>query len=175
MFLALEGLSTAGPSGSYIFHTLGADPDIADASVQSPTPGVVLVTILSRTGDGTADPELQASVSAVLTADDVRPLTDQVTVQGATITTYAITAVLTVLPGPDSAVVRQSAEDAATAYASAQHRLGSDVTLSGLYAALHQAGVQNVMLTSPAADIVVSAEAAAYCTGITVTVGGTDV
>lgn len=173
MLLAFEGLTTAGPAGAYIFHALGADGDVADASVQSPAPGEVLVSILSRSGGGTASAELIAKVLAVLRADDVRPLTDQVTVQAATITAYAITATLIVLPGPDSTVVRRSAEDAAAVYAAAQHRLGRDVTLSGLYAALHQPGVQNVGLTSPAADIVIGEAQAAYCTGITVTVGGT--
>ena len=175
MFLAFEGLSTAGPAGAYIFHALGADPDVADASVQSPAPGEVLVTVLSRTGDGAASAALLAAVDAVLNADDVRPLTDKVTVQGAAILTYAIDATLTVLPGPDSAVVRQAAEDAAAAYTAQQHRLGRDVTLSGLYAALHQPGVQNVALTSPAAGIVTDDGQAAYCTGIAVTVGGTGV
>ncbi|WP_209120838.1 baseplate assembly protein [Parasedimentitalea maritima] len=174
MLLAFEGLSTAGPAGAYIFHALGADAEVADASVQSPAPGQVLVSILSRTGNGTADAELVANVTAVISADDVRPLTDQVTVQAATITDYAITATLTVLPGPDSTVVRQSAEDAAADFAAAQHRLGRDVTLSGLYAALHRPGVQNVTLTSPAADIVIGEAQAPYCTGIIVTVGGTD-
>ncbi|WP_245231070.1 hypothetical protein [Parasedimentitalea huanghaiensis] len=85
---------------------------------------------------------------------------------------YSIVATLTVLPGPDSTVVRQSAEDAATAYATTQNRLGRDVTLSGLYSALHQPGVQNVTLTSPAADIVIGEAQASFCTSVTVTVGG---
>ncbi|MFY0309630.1 baseplate J/gp47 family protein [Leisingera sp. D0M16] len=175
MLLAYEGLSTAGPVGAYIFHALGADADVADASVRSPAPGEVLVTVLSRTGDGSASAALLAAVDDVLNADDVRPLTDRVTVQGAAILTYAIEAALTVLPGPDSAVVRRAAENAATAYAAEQHRLGRDVTLSGLYAALHQPGVQNVVLASPTADIVTNYGQAAFCTGISLSVGGTGV
>jgi phage-related baseplate assembly protein len=172
MFLAFEGLSTAGPMGAYVFHALGADPDVGDASVQSPAPGEVLVTVLSRSGDGAAPTVLLAAVDAALNADDVRPLTDLVTVQSAEILTYNVQAVLTVLPGPDSAVVREAAECAALAYASQQRRLGADITLSGLYAALHQPGVQNVTLVSPAADIAVSASQAAFCTAVTVSIGG---
>lgn len=175
MFLAFEGLSTAGPVGGYVFHALGADSDVADASVQSPAPGEVLVTVLSRTGDGTASAGLLSAVETVLNADDVRPLTDQVSVQSAAILPYAIDAALTVLPGPDSAIVRQAAEDAAAAYAAQQHRLGHDVTLSGLYAALHQPGVQNVDLVSPSVDVVADDGQATYCSGITVTVGGAGV
>ena len=175
MFLAFEGTSTAGPIGSYIFHALSADPDVADTSVQSPAPGEVLVTVLSRTGDGSASPELIAAVGAALNADDVRPLCDQVTVQGAEIVPFTVAATLTIYPGPDSGVVREAAEVAAAAYAETQHRLGRDVTLSGLYAALHQPGVQKVTLTAPVADLTVTDGQASYCTGIAIEVGGVDV
>lgn len=175
MLLAFEGLSAAGPIGGYIFHALGADPDIADASVQSPAPGEVLITVLSRTGDGTAGAELISAVEAAASPDEVRPLCDLVTVQAAEIITYSISATLTVYPGPDSEVVRAAAENAAQAYADAQHRLGRDVTLSGLYAALHQPGVQNVLLVSPAADLAANDGQATYCNGISVTVGGAGV
>jgi phage-related baseplate assembly protein len=174
MFLAFEGLSTAGPMGAYVFHALGADPDVGDASVQSPAPGEVLVTVLSRSGDGAAPATLLTAVDAALNKDDVRPLTDLVTVQGAAIIGYTIEAVLTVLPGPDSAVVRDAAQRAAQEYASQQHRIGADITLSGLYAALHQPGVQNVALISPAADILVDASEAAFCSAVSVSIGGTN-
>ncbi|KIC36555.1 baseplate assembly protein [Leisingera sp. ANG-M7] len=175
MLLAFEGLSAAGPIGAYIFHALGADPDVADASVQSPAPGEVLISVLSRTADGAAGAALVSAVEAAVNADDVRPLCDLVTVQAAEIVTYSISASLTVYPGPDSEVVRAAAEKAAQAYADAQHRLGRDVTLSGLYAALHQPGVQNVVLASPAADVAVNDGQATYCNGVAVTVGGTGV
>ncbi|AFO91530.1 baseplate assembly protein [Phaeobacter inhibens] len=175
MFLAFEGLSTAGPMGAYVFHALGADPDVGDASVESPAPGEVLVTILSRSGNGAAPAALLAAVDTALNADDVRPLTDLVTVRGAEVLTYTIEAVLTVLPGPDSAVVREAAESAALAYASQQRRIGADITLSGLYAALHQPGVQNVALVSPVADIAVGASQAAFCIAVSVSIGGANV
>lgn len=175
MLLAFEGLSAAGPIGAYIFHALGADPDVADASVQCPAPGEVLISVLSRTGDGTAGAALVSAVEAVINADEVRPLCDLVTVQAAEIVTYTISATLTVYPGPDSEVVREAAEKAAQAYADAQHRLGRDVTLSGLYAALHQPGVQKVLLASPVADVVANDGQATYCSGVAVTVGGTGV
>lgn len=173
--LSFEGFSTAGPVGAYIFHALGADPDVLDASVASPTPGDVVVTILSRQGDGTASTELIAAVDAALSADEIRPLTDNVTVQGATIVNYSVSATLTLYPGPDAAVVEAAAEASLATYVAAQQRLGRDVTRSGIFAALHQPGVQNVALTAPAADVVITDQQAAFCTGITVAVGGTDV
>jgi phage-related baseplate assembly protein len=170
--LSLEGYSTAGPSGAYIFHALSADGDVLDASAISPAPGDVLVSVLSRTGDGTASPALQAAVEAALSAEDVRPLCDTVGVQSAEIVEYAITATLRFNPGPDSATILANAEAAAAAYAAAQHRLGLDVTLSGIYAALHQPGVARVDLASPTGNIAISLEQASWCTAITLTDGG---
>lgn len=172
--LSFEGFSTAGPTGAYIFHALGADPDVLDAAVASPAPGDVVVTILSRQGDGTPSAAVLAAVEAVLSADDIRPLTDKVTVQAATIVDYTVAATLTLYEGPDATVVKTAAEAALQGYVDEQRRLGRDVTLSGLYAALHQNGVQNVSLASPAEDVVIAPDEASHCTGISVTIGGTD-
>lgn len=174
--LSFEGFSTAGPAGAYIFHALGADSRVLDAGVYGPpeTPGVVQVAVLSREGDGTAPADLVAAVNATLSAEDVRPLTDQVQVKSATIITYTVVATLKFYDGPDRDVVMETARDAMEAYAERQHRMGRDVTLSGIYAALHQEGVQNVVLTQPTASIVAAWDKATYCTGITLTDGGTD-
>ena len=86
--LALEGFSTAGPVGAYIFHSLSASNEVKSVSVKSPNPGEVLVTILSNVGDGTVGQELIDTVLAKLNEDDIRPLTDLVSVQGAEIINY---------------------------------------------------------------------------------------
>lgn len=171
--LSFEGLSTAGPEGAYIFHALGAHPDVLDASAESPTPGVVVVSVLSRVGTGAPAAPVLAAVEAVLNAGEVRPLTDQVTVQAATIVNFTVEAVLTLYPGPDAAVVLAEANARLADYLARSRRLGRDVTRSGLFAALHSEGVQNVALTQPAADVVVTSSQAANCTATTVTVGGT--
>lgn len=174
--LSPEGYTTAGSEGSYVFHGLGADADVKDVQAVSPLPGQVTVYVLSRSGTGAASPELLDAVTAALNAERVRPMTDQVTVLSASIVNYTITAELVLYPGPAPEVVRQAAENAVTAYAEAQRRIGYDVTLSGLYAALHQPGVQRVNLTAPAANLTIADGQASYCTAIDVTVAGaTDV
>jgi phage-related baseplate assembly protein len=170
--LSLEGYTTAGSEGSYVFHALSADGNVKDVQAVSPLPGQVTVYVLSRTGTGAASSGLLSSVSAALTAEDVRPMTDQVTVLSASIVTYTITAELVVYPGPDPAVILAASQAAVAAYADAQRRIGYDVTLSGVYAALHQPGVQRVNLTSPSANLVIGDGQASYCTAITVTLAG---
>ena len=172
ILLSLEGLSTAGPEGAYIFHALSASGSVLDASATSPAPGDVVVTVLGREGDGTAPPELLDAVEQAVGAETVRPLTDHVTVQGAEVVPYTIAATLYFQPGPDSQVVLAEAQAEAQRYADRQHRLGVDITLSGVYAALHRAGVQRVELASPAATININRQQAAYCTAIALTDGG---
>lgn len=172
MVLAPEGYSVAGPEGAYVFHALSADADVLDASATSPAAGEVLVSVLSRTGSGAAAPELIAAVEAYVSDETRRPLTDFVTVQSAEIVEYAVDATLTTFGGPDGSVVLAAAQASLDAYVTASHRLGRDITRSGVFAALHVEGVQNVVLTSPAADIVVSRTQAPWCTGMTIDYAG---
>lgn len=172
--LAPEGFSVAGPEGAYIFHALTV-ADAADASVESPAPGEVLVSVLSRLGDGTASAELVQAVAAVLTSTGVRPLTDQVTVQSAQIVPYTVAATLWVLPGPDAAVVLAAAQARVAALAESTRKLGRDIVRSALIAALHVDGVQRVDLLAPAADIVLTNSQAGAATLIDITSGGVNV
>lgn len=167
--LSPEGYTTAGSEGSYVFHGLGADADVKDIQAISPEPGKVTVYVLSRTGDGTAPQSTLNAVTATLNGETIRPMTDEVTVLSANIVNYTVTAELTLLPGPDATVVLQSVIDSVTAFVESQRRIGYDVTLSGLYHALHQPGVQNVNLTSPATSLVLGDGQASYCTTINVT------
>ncbi len=173
--LSLEGHSTAGPRGAYIFWTLSASGEVKDASVASPAPGEVVITVLSHQASGVASNTLLNTVNAALNDEDVRPLTDHVTVQAAEVLHYQVEATLTLFDGPDESLVMAAAHEAIEAYGAEHHRLGRDITISGLYAALHQAGVQNVNLIQPPAHIEVDDHQAAYCSNIILTVGGRDV
>lgn len=172
--MSFEGFTTAGSSGSYVFHALSADARVLDADVYGPedTPGVVEVAVLSRNGVGTADSSLLQSVMNKLSARDIRPLTDQVIVKSAAIISYEIEAVITFYDGPDQDVVMQSARDSLDKYIEQQHRMGRDVSRSGIFAALHQDGVHNVNLIQPAADVIIDWDEATYCSAVTLINGG---
>ncbi|MDG6398675.1 baseplate J/gp47 family protein, partial [Pseudomonas quasicaspiana] len=92
--MSWEGLSTAGPRNSYILHARNASGLVADATAESPSPAVVVVTVLGLDGDGSADEALLGTVRAALSDEDVRPLGDRLTVKGAEILRYTITAIL---------------------------------------------------------------------------------
>ena len=168
--LALEGFSTAGPVGAYIFHSLSASNEVKSVSVKSPNPCEVLVTILSNIGDGTVAQELIDSVLAKLNEDNIRPLTDLVSVQGAEIINYQVEAVITVYSGPSSAVVETEANDALQKFISDRHEIGRVIAISGIYDALHVDGVKKVELISPLADVETTNEQAPYCSNISISV-----
>ncbi|MBY8604088.1 MAG: baseplate J/gp47 family protein [Burkholderia sp.] len=170
--LAPQSFSVAGPEGAYVSHARNADGRVLDASAISPAPCEVLVTVLARDGDGTAAPALIDAVAAALQADDVRPLTDKVTVRGADILRYQVRARLVFFAGPDRAVALAQANRAMKQYTESMHRLGMEVTLDGIYAAARAAGVQKVILESPLAGLPASKQQAPYCTGIELIDGG---
>lgn len=171
--LSDDSVSTAGGLSSYRYLAMSADGNVKDVSVSSPDPVEVLITVLSKVGDGTASEALLDAVEAALD-DDVRPFTDQVTVQSASIITYSIVAALYVYSGVESETVRSAAEDAITEFVAESHRVGRDITLAGVMGALMVTGVHDIELSAPGmvATIEVDVDEAAYCESIEVTVGG---
>ena len=168
--LAPDAFSCAGPGNAYIYFAFSADLRVADASAFSPAPGNVVVTIYSTDNGGAASPDLLAAVSAALNADDVRPLTDVVEVQGAQVQHYLIAATVTLYPGPDASAVTTAITNALTAYTQNVQRLGYGITLAGMYGALDQAGVQNATIQSPVTDVAGDPYKINVCDGVSVNV-----
>lgn len=169
-----EGLSVAGPAGSYEFHARSADGRVLNVKAISPSPAVVTVSILARAGNGQAPADLIEIVNKALNGEDVRPVADRVTVKSAEIVNYSIDAVIYIYPGPEAEPIRQAAISRLQAYIAAQKKIGRDINRSALFAAIHVEGVQRVQINAPAADIVISDTQAAFCTGYNITIGGTD-
>ncbi len=145
-----------------------------DAALEAPMPGDVAVTILSSEGDGTASAEELAAVVQTL-GDDVVPLTDHPRVRGADVLEYQVEAVLTFLPHADPDQVVALAEQRIADWTKAQRRLGIDIVLSALTAALHVDGVYGVEIIQPSQTIIVGEHQAANCTAITISAGGVNV
>ena len=75
--LAPNSFSVAGPKEAYLYNTLSVSSAIIDAAIISPTPGVVNVYPLMEDGEIPTQDVLDL-VESHLSADDVRPLTDDV-------------------------------------------------------------------------------------------------
>lgn len=173
--LAFDTLSVAGPEAAYKKFARDADGRVGDVSVLSPQPAYITLTLLQADSlTGAASEELIQIVENAVTAEDVRPIGDRVTVQSAEIINYAIEAQLYIGKDPEAATLLQQAIQQITTYATKQKRLGRSIHLSAIYAALHVDGVNQVELISPTADVVLTPEQASYCTSIAVTIGGVE-
>lgn len=86
---SVETFSTAGPLGAYEYYAKSASALITDVKATSPEPGKVDVRVLLASGELPGE-EILKEVSAILSADSVRPLTDHVTVQAPEVTPYNI-------------------------------------------------------------------------------------
>jgi phage-related baseplate assembly protein len=170
--LAFEGLTTAGPRVSYILHARNASGLVMDASAESPKPCCVTVTVLSSEGRGEASPALLATVEAGLSDEDVRPLGDRVTVQGAQIIDYRINALLHMNgAGPEGDASLAEAINRLAKWINPRKRLGVEVARSAVDAQLHVAGVSRVELIGWV-DLAPSKAQAAWCTGYEVKLAG---
>lgn len=167
--LAPYGFSTAGPGNAYRYHALSAHDDVLDVWVDSPQPGLVRVTVLSRSGQGVPSDEVLAAVRDRLNAEDVRPLSDTVLVEPAQVVPWELVARLHFPSGAATEPALAAAQAAAEAYATAARRLNRPLRRSMVIAALGVTGVVDVELLSLASDIDASVHVAPFCTRIQLT------
>ncbi|MBQ4864602.1 baseplate J/gp47 family protein [Pseudoalteromonas sp. MMG013] len=180
--LAFDGLNTAGSVDGYIFHTLGVDGHVLDADAYSPAPCEIVVIVLAHTETGLPTNDLLIKIrnhfgltndgtAQLKTPSKIRPQGDRVTIQSADIINYSVEAELNIMPGPDKQVVLAATQQALVDYQFEQRKLGASITLSGIYKALHQPGVNDVNIIQPVNSVKVEAYQSAYCTNINIKVG----
>ncbi len=152
MRVSMDSYSCAGSQGGYIYFAKQVSTEIGDVAATSPTPGVVKLYVLMR--DGTlAGEEIKQAVLAACSADDVRPLTDLVSVEDAEEVEYSVAFTYYTQRGTAKSAAQiaadvQEAVDAYTAWQGA--KLGRDVNPSHLVGLLMDTGVKRVELTAPA-------------------------
>lgn len=176
--LAPNSFSVAGPIKAYVFYTQSVSSAIIDVSVDSPTPGVVNVYPLLE-GGVIPDQTLLDKVLEKLSAEDVRPLTDDVHALQAEAVTYTIN-VRYFIKNSD----KNKAETIRTNVAAAvenyrlwqQGKIGRDIVPAELVRAVMNAGAARLDNTlSPNAFRELTKTQVAQCDkdeGVTVTFGG---
>ena len=165
--LSLRALSTAGPEDSYRYHAIATDPAaIKDADAHNGGAGVVNVAVLARAGNGTPSAALLAKVRTRLNHKTIRPLTDTVSVIPAHIVPVVIDYQI-ILPGlPDDEHSLNVARQRLADYCATTNIIGGTITIADIYASLKNAGISNVILRSPTADITTDRESAPYVSSI---------
>lgn len=138
-------------------------------------PGDVAITVLTDRGNGIPNQDEITAITEHLFQEDIRPLTDRPRVLSAEVKEFTLLATLYLYPGPDEEKVRSTVEQSVQQWLKTHHKLNHDIRLSGLYSALHQAGVQRVELLSPTADIINTPWQAAFCTQVEINIAGRDI
>jgi len=155
---APEKIPTTGPTGAYAYYAKQASSNIVDVAVESPSPGKVTVYPLLTNGELPED-ETLALVKEKINADDVRPLTDYVTVSKPTTLFYTInlTYYISSADKANQLTIKQKVEQAVRDYVIWQKsKLGRDINRTELYYRVRAAGAKRVEITSPASDTVVN-------------------
>ncbi|WP_265024169.1 baseplate assembly protein [Wolbachia endosymbiont (group A) of Epagoge grotiana] len=149
----IVGSSTGGSKEHYRFQALSADSRVKDALVESKVPGKVQISILSTqlSTTGIALEELLEIVKKQVTRDDIRVLTDTVTVIGSNITEIDIHSRMSISP----VISKEEIKKQFIKKFEANRRLGWNVTRSWIIANLFVEGVENVELIEPKEDIVI--------------------
>ncbi len=94
IWLSRERKTTAGSNMMYIFYAKSADVRVAEVEVVNGGAGVVKVYILAK--DFSTDNSIKEAVESALNIEEIRPLTDRVVVEFATIKDVNIDAALKV-------------------------------------------------------------------------------
>jgi phage-related baseplate assembly protein len=167
-----DAYSTAGSIGAYKYHARSANAGIADVAVTSPADGEVNVYILMQGGELPGS-EVLEEVEAALSADDVRPLTDSVTVSAPSTVAYNIEFTYYVpTDSPLAGSIEEAVLTAVNEYKTWQSaKMGRDINPSKLISLVMATGVKRVDLTAPVYAAVDETEVAALGTE-SVTNGG---
>lgn len=148
---SMESFSTAGPMNGYIYFTKSVSAAVADVVATSPTPGVVDVRVLLQDGQQATEAVLK-EIEEALNADDVRPLTDTVTVSIPETVPFDVDVTFYIAqPNAASAtVIEAAARQAVKDYISWQtSKIGRDINPSYLTAKLMEAGAKRVEVRKP--------------------------
>lgn len=152
MRASMDSYSCAGARGGYIYFARQVSTEIADVIAAAPAPGTVKLYVLMQ--DGTlAGEEIKRAVLAACSADDVRPLTDQVFVEDAETVPYdvAVTYYTQTGAAQSGAEIAAAVREAVDRFNRWQRgKLGRDINPSCLTGLLMRTGVKRVELAAPA-------------------------
>ncbi|WP_419783465.1 baseplate assembly protein [Maridesulfovibrio sp.] len=173
--LSPEKATTAGPAGMYEYWAMSTHQDIAHVEALSPCEGCVDVIVLMNDG-GIPDADMLEQVTASLSDEKRRPLTDTVRVLAPKQAEYSIN--LKYYVGSSNMVLLESIQqriDAAvkTFIRWQRSALGRDINPTKLGSLLEQAGAKRVEITTPVHQVLTEYQIAALAEdGLSVTYGG---
>jgi len=165
--LAPEAFSTCGPRGAYIYWALTLTTDIADAWAYSPSDGRVNVVVSGPNGADVSD-DILGQLVRRYADEDIVPLTDRINVYRAVRQEYAFEVTAFFARGPDPTIIETAVETSLRKFASENERIAATIYRNAGIAASKIASTDNVLVTSPSADVVCDDDHIPHLTGVIV-------
>ena len=162
IFLAPSSYSTAGPEDAYTYWTRTYNTEIASVKPVTPQPGYVTVYILMADGS-LPEQEVIDGLQEFLRDDNVRPMTDLVTVSAPGVKTFDIDLTYYIAQSNKASALTIQAEvnTAIQDYIRWQTtEIGRDINPSELIRRIREAGAKRVEVRSPVFDTVADTETA---------------
>ena len=176
IFLAPSGFSVAGPTDAYAYFCKAHNSQIDDVYVDSPTPGSVVVYI---TMEGSKLPEeaVIEDLEEYLKDDQVRPLTDNVSVSAPQTVDYSVSVKYWInrSSAGQAASLQEDIEAAVQSYIEWQQaKIGRDINPDQLIQMMVAAGAKRVEITAPTFKSIQKTQIPAITDEATVTYGGVE-
>ncbi len=169
IFEAKNIFSTAGSENAYIYYTKAYSTLIDDVVVTNPRDAEIDIYILMKDRNGASGVFID-SLTEYLCSDDIRPLTDKITVKNAERAEYVIDAEYTVYK---SDIQKISEKQAAVLAAAEEYKtwqcakIGRDINPQKLISLMIAAGAANVNIITPERAEITETQIA-VCTGMNI-------
>jgi phage-related baseplate assembly protein len=151
----IVGWSSSGSREAYKFHALNSDSRVKEANADSPEPGLVRISILSKENGGVVSEELLESVKNYMLREDVRMLTDTVEVVPCGLIEVNIRAKIILMSSTPSEILN-TIRSSFMADFNKIAGLGVSISRAWIISHLFAGGVRDVELITPANDILIS-------------------
>ncbi len=173
IYLAPESYTSAGSKGAYEYYVRTYDSTVEDVHITSPLPRHVAIRCILAGGE-LPEEEYINGLTAYLSSDEVKMLTDKIDVETPETVDYALNMTYYINQSDSaSAITIQTAVNNAVAqYILWQKsRIGRDINPDELIKLVKEAGAKRVVVTSPVFTAI-STDSVAKLTTQTVTYGG---
>jgi phage-related baseplate assembly protein len=151
----IVGWSSAGSREAYKFHALNSDPRVKEANADSPEPGLVRISILSKEDGGVVSADLLEKVTAHMLREDIRMLTDTVEVVPCGLIEVNVRAKIILMSSTPPEILNTIRSSFILAFSKIAG-LGVSISRAWIISNLFVNGVKDVELQSPMADVLVT-------------------
>lgn len=162
VYLSPSSYSVAGPDDAYVYWAKTYNTDIGSVMPTSPNPCEVVIYILMSDGSLPGE-EIIHGLQEYLSADDIRPLTDIVTVKAPEVKKFSVDLAYYINKSDSASAltIQAEVEAAVNDYVKWQTtEIGKDINPSELIRRVMAAGAKRVEVTSPVFTTVSNVEVA---------------